>query len=90
MEGRDTPEARRFVHGYHDIKHVAISAIYHLPNSRTISKGNEDASPAQRDVRLSGTPSGKGARGGTRTQDGRVPADLRAASLSTVIPMLSQ
>ncbi|GFO46153.1 hypothetical protein PoB_007265800 [Plakobranchus ocellatus] len=41
------------------------------------------ASPQQGDLRLSGPLSGQGAGGGART---RVPADLRAGTLSTVPP----
>ncbi|GFN96428.1 hypothetical protein PoB_002293400 [Plakobranchus ocellatus] len=52
--------------------------------------GEEDravkASPQQGDLRLSGPPSGQGAGGGARTRDRRVPADLRADSLATVLP----
>ncbi|GFO31917.1 hypothetical protein PoB_005842200 [Plakobranchus ocellatus] len=40
----------------------------------------------QRDLRLSGPPSGQGAGGGARTRDRRVPEDLRADSLATVPP----
>ncbi|GFN89851.1 hypothetical protein PoB_001635700 [Plakobranchus ocellatus] len=36
--------------------------------------------------RLSGPPSGQGAGGGARTRDRRVHADLRADSLTTVLP----
>ncbi|GFN87863.1 hypothetical protein PoB_001436900 [Plakobranchus ocellatus] len=45
------------------------------------------SSPQQRDLKLSGPPSGRGAGGGTRARDKRVPADLRADSLATVPPM---
>ncbi|GFO35571.1 hypothetical protein PoB_006207600 [Plakobranchus ocellatus] len=38
----------------------------------------------QGDLRLSGPPSGKGAGGGARARDRRVPTDLRADSLVTV------
>ncbi|GFN76575.1 hypothetical protein PoB_000308100 [Plakobranchus ocellatus] len=44
------------------------------------------ASPQQGDLRLSGPPSGQGAGGGARTRDRKVPADLRADSLATVLP----
>ncbi|GFN89186.1 Atrial natriuretic peptide receptor 1 isoform x2 [Plakobranchus ocellatus] len=44
------------------------------------------ANPQQCDIRRSGPPSGQGAGGGDRTRDRRVPADLRADSLSTVPP----
>ncbi|GFN97318.1 hypothetical protein PoB_002382400 [Plakobranchus ocellatus] len=40
----------------------------------------------QGNLRLSGPPSGQGAGGGARTRDGRVVAELRADSLSTVPP----
>ncbi|GFO48153.1 hypothetical protein PoB_007465800 [Plakobranchus ocellatus] len=43
--------------------------------------------PNQRDVRLSGPPSGQGASGGDRTRDTRVAVDLRADSLATEPPM---
>ncbi|GFO04983.1 hypothetical protein PoB_003148800 [Plakobranchus ocellatus] len=39
-------------------------------------------SPQQGDLRLSGPPSGQDARGGARTRDRRIPADLRASSLA--------
>ncbi|GFN82535.1 25S rRNA (cytosine-c(5))-methyltransferase rcm1, partial [Plakobranchus ocellatus] len=45
------------------------------------------ASPQQGDLRLSGPPSGQGAGSGARTRDRRVPADLRADSQATVLPM---
>ncbi|GFO29919.1 hypothetical protein PoB_005642400 [Plakobranchus ocellatus] len=38
----------------------------------------------QRDLRLSGPPSGQGVGGGARTHDRRVLANLRADSLSNV------
>ncbi|GFO33194.1 hypothetical protein PoB_005969900 [Plakobranchus ocellatus] len=38
------------------------------------------------DLRLSGTPPGRGAGGGVRTRDSSVPADLRVDSLATVPP----
>ncbi|GFO19029.1 hypothetical protein PoB_004553400 [Plakobranchus ocellatus] len=44
------------------------------------------ASPQQGDLRLSGPPSGQGAKSGARTRDRRVPADLRADSQATVLP----
>ncbi|GFO07383.1 hypothetical protein PoB_003388800 [Plakobranchus ocellatus] len=44
------------------------------------------ASPQQDDLRLLGPPSGRGADGGARTRDGRVPADLRTDSQATVPP----
>ncbi|GFO08923.1 hypothetical protein PoB_003542800 [Plakobranchus ocellatus] len=44
------------------------------------------ASPQQGDLRLSGPPPRQDAGGGARTRDRRVPADLRADSLSTVPP----
>ncbi|GFO19277.1 hypothetical protein PoB_004578200 [Plakobranchus ocellatus] len=44
------------------------------------------ASPQQCDLKLLGPPSGQGAGGKTRTRDRRVPADLRADSLTTVSP----
>ncbi|GFN74699.1 hypothetical protein PoB_000120500 [Plakobranchus ocellatus] len=40
--------------------------------------------PHQGDLRLLGPTSGQGAGGGARTRDRRVPADLRADSLTTV------
>ncbi|GFO48301.1 hypothetical protein PoB_007480600 [Plakobranchus ocellatus] len=42
--------------------------------------------PQQGDLRPSGPPSDQGAGGGGRTRDRRVPADLRADSLATVLP----
>ncbi|GFO25759.1 craniofacial development protein 2-like [Plakobranchus ocellatus] len=45
------------------------------------------ASPQQGDLRLSGPPSGQGAGSGARTCDRKVPADLRADSQATVLPM---
>ncbi|GFN98697.1 hypothetical protein PoB_002520300 [Plakobranchus ocellatus] len=50
------------------------------------SSGRIGASPQQRDLRLTGPPSGQGAGGGARTRDRRFPADLRADSLATVPP----
>ncbi|GFO11219.1 hypothetical protein PoB_003772400 [Plakobranchus ocellatus] len=44
------------------------------------------ASPQQGDLRLLGSPSGQRAGGGARTRVRRVPADLRADSLITVLP----
>ncbi|GFN81564.1 hypothetical protein PoB_000807000 [Plakobranchus ocellatus] len=44
------------------------------------------ASAQQGDLRLLGPPSGQGAVGGARTPNRRVPADLRADSLATVLP----
>ncbi|GFO03448.1 hypothetical protein PoB_002995300 [Plakobranchus ocellatus] len=44
------------------------------------------ASPQQGDLRLLGPPSGQGAGSGARTRDRRVPADLRADSLTTDAP----
>ncbi|GFO22176.1 hypothetical protein PoB_004868100 [Plakobranchus ocellatus] len=44
-------------------------------------------SPQKGDLRLLGPPSGRGADGGARTRDRRVPADLRADSQVTVAPM---
>ncbi|GFN98046.1 hypothetical protein PoB_002455200 [Plakobranchus ocellatus] len=44
------------------------------------------ASPQQCDLRIPGAPLGQAAGGGARTHDRRVPADLRANSLSTVPP----
>ncbi|GFN82549.1 hypothetical protein PoB_000905500 [Plakobranchus ocellatus] len=44
------------------------------------------ASPQQGDLRLSGPPSGQDAGGGARTRHRRVPLDLRADSLATVLP----
>ncbi|GFO50423.1 hypothetical protein PoB_007692800 [Plakobranchus ocellatus] len=44
------------------------------------------ASPQQGDLRLLGPPSGQGAGSGARTRNRRVPADLRADSLTTVSP----
>ncbi|GFN79260.1 hypothetical protein PoB_000576600 [Plakobranchus ocellatus] len=43
-------------------------------------------SPQQGDLRLLGPPSGRGADGGVRTRDRRVPADLRADSQAIVPP----
>ncbi|GFN91033.1 hypothetical protein PoB_001753900 [Plakobranchus ocellatus] len=43
--------------------------------------------PQQGDLRLSGPPSGQGAGGGAQTRDRKVPANLRADSLSTMPPM---
>ncbi|GFO42453.1 hypothetical protein PoB_006895800 [Plakobranchus ocellatus] len=44
------------------------------------------ASLQQGDLRLSGLPSGQGTSGGARIHDRRVPADLRADSLTAVPP----
>ncbi|GFN94927.1 hypothetical protein PoB_002143300 [Plakobranchus ocellatus] len=44
------------------------------------------ASPHQVDLRLLGPPSGQGAGNVARTRDRRIPADLRADSLTTVPP----
>ncbi|GFN90695.1 hypothetical protein PoB_001720100 [Plakobranchus ocellatus] len=44
------------------------------------------ASPHQGNLRLLGLPSGRGADGGARTRDRRVPAYLRADSQATVLP----
>ncbi|GFN95899.1 hypothetical protein PoB_002240500 [Plakobranchus ocellatus] len=46
------------------------------------------ASPQQGGLRLSGPPPGQGASGRARTRDRRIPAGLRADSLSTVPPTL--
>ncbi|GFO01957.1 hypothetical protein PoB_002846200 [Plakobranchus ocellatus] len=46
----------------------------------------DTASPQQRDLRLSGPPSGRGAGDGARIRDRRVPGDLRTDSLATVPP----
>ncbi|GFO45059.1 hypothetical protein PoB_007156400 [Plakobranchus ocellatus] len=45
------------------------------------------ASPQQGDLRLLGPPPGRGAHGGAGTRDRRIPACLRADSLSTMPPM---
>ncbi|GFN78689.1 hypothetical protein PoB_000519500 [Plakobranchus ocellatus] len=42
--------------------------------------------PQQGDLRLLGSPSGRGTDGRARTRDRRVPADLRADSQATVPP----
>ncbi|GFO39168.1 hypothetical protein PoB_006567300 [Plakobranchus ocellatus] len=42
--------------------------------------------PQQGDLRLPGSPSGRGAGGGARTRDRRVPADLRTDSLANEPP----
>ncbi|GFN84072.1 hypothetical protein PoB_001057800 [Plakobranchus ocellatus] len=44
------------------------------------------ACPQHSDLRLSGPPSGQGASYGSRARNRRVPAVLRACSLSTVPP----
>ncbi|GFO47769.1 protein prune homolog-like protein [Plakobranchus ocellatus] len=44
------------------------------------------ASPQQGDLRFLGLPSGRGADGGARTRNRRVPTDLRADSQATVPP----
>ncbi|GFO01885.1 hypothetical protein PoB_002839000, partial [Plakobranchus ocellatus] len=44
------------------------------------------ASPQQGDLRLLGPPSGQGTGSRARTRDRRVPADLRADSLTTGPP----
>ncbi|GFO11754.1 hypothetical protein PoB_003825900 [Plakobranchus ocellatus] len=46
----------------------------------------QTGSPRQGDLRFSDPPSGQGAGGGAPTRDRRVPADLRADSLSAVPP----
>ncbi|GFN74373.1 hypothetical protein PoB_000087900 [Plakobranchus ocellatus] len=51
-----------------------------------IMDGSILPSPQKGDLRLSGPPSGQGAAGRTKTRDRRVPADLRADSLATVLP----
>ncbi|GFO28710.1 hypothetical protein PoB_005521500 [Plakobranchus ocellatus] len=48
------------------------------------------ACPQHDDLRLSGPPPGQEASSGARTRNRRVPADLRADSLSTVPPTLSK
>ncbi|GFO03154.1 hypothetical protein PoB_002965900 [Plakobranchus ocellatus] len=45
----------------------------------------EGEDPQEGGLSLSGPPSGQSASGGTRTRDRRVPADLRANSLATVL-----
>ncbi|GFO27560.1 hypothetical protein PoB_005406500 [Plakobranchus ocellatus] len=45
-----------------------------------------DASPQQGDLRLPGPPLGHGAGSGARTRHRRVPADLMADSLTTLLP----
>ncbi|GFN83617.1 hypothetical protein PoB_001012300 [Plakobranchus ocellatus] len=45
------------------------------------------ASPQQDDLRLSGPPSNQDGGRGARTRNRRVPADLKADSLSTVPPI---
>ncbi|GFO11123.1 hypothetical protein PoB_003762800 [Plakobranchus ocellatus] len=47
-------------------------------------------SPQQDDLRHSGPPSGQSAGGGARSPDRKIPADLRADSLSTVPPTPSR
>ncbi|GFO43535.1 hypothetical protein PoB_007004000 [Plakobranchus ocellatus] len=47
---------------------------------------DDECNPQQDDLRLLGPPSGQGAGSGTRTRDRRVPADLRADSLTTIPP----
>ncbi|GFO40599.1 hypothetical protein PoB_006710400 [Plakobranchus ocellatus] len=42
------------------------------------------ASRQQDDRKLSGPPPGKGAHGGARTRDRRVPADIKADSIKTM------
>ncbi|GFN91478.1 hypothetical protein PoB_001798400 [Plakobranchus ocellatus] len=42
------------------------------------------SSPQQGDLKLLGPPSDRGADGGARTRDRRVPADLRVGSQATV------
>ncbi|GFN86656.1 hypothetical protein PoB_001316200 [Plakobranchus ocellatus] len=47
---------------------------------------DKSACPQHGDLRLKGPPSGQGASGGARTPNKRVSTDLRADSLSTVVP----
>ncbi|GFO39378.1 hypothetical protein PoB_006588300 [Plakobranchus ocellatus] len=46
----------------------------------------KNISPQQGDLKLSGLPSGQGAGGGAQTCDRRIPADIKADSLATVLP----
>ncbi|GFO00929.1 hypothetical protein PoB_002743400 [Plakobranchus ocellatus] len=64
-----------------DLRADSLSTVPPMP--LTMMK----ASPQQGDLRLSGPPSGQGAHGRARIRDRRIPADLRADSLSTVPPM---
>ncbi|GFO23810.1 hypothetical protein PoB_005031500, partial [Plakobranchus ocellatus] len=45
-------------------------------------------SPQKSDLNLSGPPSGQGIRGGARTRDRAVPADLRAALLAKKLDLI--
>ncbi|GFO35498.1 hypothetical protein PoB_006200300 [Plakobranchus ocellatus] len=47
---------------------------------------SQHACRQQGDLRLSGTPSGQGTGGGARTRYRRIPADIKADSLTTVSP----
>ncbi|GFO21574.1 hypothetical protein PoB_004807900 [Plakobranchus ocellatus] len=55
-------------------------------NSADAAIGIRSPCPQQGDLRLLGPPSGRGADGGARTRDRRIPADLRADSQATVPP----
>ncbi|GFO37359.1 hypothetical protein PoB_006386400 [Plakobranchus ocellatus] len=64
--------------------------VYRIPayGSRVcgLRKRAEKARPQQGDLRLLGPPLGRGADGGARTRDRKVPADLRADLQATVPP----
>ncbi|GFO32591.1 hypothetical protein PoB_005909600 [Plakobranchus ocellatus] len=69
-----------------------ISGFQALRQARALMAGLEPeteypaANPQQGDLRLLGPPSGQGVDGRARTRDRRVPADLRADSLTTEPP----
>ncbi|GFN76458.1 Arginase [Plakobranchus ocellatus] len=73
------PEGKRPIHLSFDVDSLDPDLV---PATGT------PASPQQGDLRLLGPPSGRGADGGARTRDRRVPADLRADSQATVPPTL--
>ncbi|GFO31390.1 hypothetical protein PoB_005789500 [Plakobranchus ocellatus] len=65
-----------------------VSPTMHSQNSIDLPYILRSVSPQQGDLRLLAPPSGRGADGGARTRDIRVPADLRADSLSFRRPLL--
>ncbi|GFO42298.1 hypothetical protein PoB_006880300 [Plakobranchus ocellatus] len=60
---------------------ILLLALFNFTTSST-----SDSLTQQGDLRLLGPPSGQGAGSGARTRDRRIPADLRADSLTTVPP----
>ncbi|GFO21315.1 hypothetical protein PoB_004782000 [Plakobranchus ocellatus] len=67
---------------------MASPAVCQYGISRSVSAWHlPQCSQSTGDLRFLGPPSGQGAGRGARTRDRRLPADLRADSLTTVPPM---